>query len=242
MLFRLALAAVLVCALSQSWPAFAATPVGTMATGIPDITAVGVASDVGQCLVAVAHDEGSSTATVWALERVDGAWTAAMPQFPGNIGRKGVAAPGAKREGDGKSPYGAHALGMVFGVAASCPARLPYRQMTDADVWVDDPQADDYNVLTTRQATRAKSYEDMKRKDDLYKWGLVVEYNTRTIVKGHGSAIFVHLWGGPGKPTAGCLAFAEPRMLEILRWLDPAKKPHVVFLPADTAASTASLR
>jgi L,D-peptidoglycan transpeptidase YkuD (ErfK/YbiS/YcfS/YnhG family) len=69
----------------------------------------------------------------------------------------------------------------------------------------------------------------MRREDDLYKYGIVVEYNTNPVIKGYGSAIFFHLWKGGGKPTEGCIALSEENLIRIIRWLDPAAKPLVVM-------------
>jgi len=41
----------------------------------------------------------------------------------------------------------------------------------------------------------------MRRDDNLYKYGIVIEYNTDPIIKGNGSAIFLHIWKGRGIPT-----------------------------------------
>ena len=69
----------------------------------------------------------------------------------------------------------------------------------------------------------------MKRKDDLYEIGAVIEYNTNPVVPGKGSAIFFHVWGGPDSPTAGCVAIEKPKLAEILKWLDKAKRPKMVI-------------
>jgi L,D-peptidoglycan transpeptidase YkuD (ErfK/YbiS/YcfS/YnhG family) len=106
---------------------------------------------------------------------------------------------------------------------------MPYRQVTSDDLWVDDINADDYNRWVTRGATRASSFEVMRRKDDLYKYGIVVEYNTNPVIKSYGSAIFIHIWRGKGKPTAGCVALSEEDIIRILRWLNPAARPLVVM-------------
>jgi L,D-peptidoglycan transpeptidase YkuD (ErfK/YbiS/YcfS/YnhG family) len=69
----------------------------------------------------------------------------------------------------------------------------------------------------------------MKRDDNLYKYGIVVEYNMNPVIKGHGSAIFFHLWRGNEKPTEGCVALSEEDLVTILRWLNPASRPLVVM-------------
>src|SRR3712207_8482067 len=47
---------------------------------------------------------------------------------------------------------------------------------------------------------------------------------------GRGSCIFLHVWRGPRSSTAGCTAMAEPALAELLRWLDPARRPALVQL------------
>ena len=64
---------------------------------------------------------------------------------------------------------------------------------------------------------------------DLYEYGAVIGYTTAPVVPGRGSAIFLHVWGGAGRPTAGCVAVAKAELVEILRWLDRAKNPAVVI-------------
>jgi L,D-peptidoglycan transpeptidase YkuD (ErfK/YbiS/YcfS/YnhG family) len=69
----------------------------------------------------------------------------------------------------------------------------------------------------------------MKRDDNLYKYGIVIEYNTSPVIKGNGSAIFLHIWKGESVPTAGCVAVSEENILKILQWLDPAASPLIIM-------------
>ncbi|MCX5849146.1 MAG: L,D-transpeptidase family protein, partial [Deltaproteobacteria bacterium] len=144
------------------------------------------------------------------------------------IGRNGFAAAGEKREGDGKTPSGIYPLKITFGYDESVKSKMPYRQAVADDIWVDDPTADDYNRWTKKSETRATSYEMMKRDDDLYKYGIVIEYNTDPVIKGNGSAIFLHIWKGEGTTTAGCVAVSEENILKIIEWLDPAASPLII--------------
>lgn len=164
-----------------------------------------------------------------SLERKSNRWQRVFPPMNGVIGRKGFASPGEKREGDGRTPSGVFPLGMVFGYEPSFPTRMPYRQATADDLWIDDTHAEDYNRWARRGSTQATSYERMRRDDDLYKYGIIVEYNTNPVIKGQGSAIFFHLWKGKGLATAGCIALAEADLIRILKWLDPAATPLVVM-------------
>lgn len=171
---------------------------------------------------------GISLAKVTAWDQTDGAWQQVFPPIPSTIGRNGFVPVGNKVEGDGCTPLGVYRLGLVFGSEASAPTAMPYRQAQADDVWVDDPSSPEYNRWV-RGTPEASSYENLLRPDGMYKYGIVIEYNTGPVVAGKGSAIFVHLWREPGEPTAGCVAMDEASLLRILAWLDPAKRPVIVL-------------
>jgi L,D-peptidoglycan transpeptidase YkuD (ErfK/YbiS/YcfS/YnhG family) len=166
---------------------------------------------------------------VYALEKIGAKWQKALPTFRAVIGKKGFAPPDEKREGDGRSPSGIYSLNMTFGYQESMPTKMPYRQALADDLWVDDVNAVDYNRWVKKNYTQAASYEKMKRDDNLYKYGIVIEYNTEPVIKGYGSAIFFHIWRGENIPTAGCVAVAEDDIIQILRWLDPQAKPRIIM-------------
>jgi len=55
-----------------------------------------------------------------------------------------------------------------------------------------------------------------------YKYVAVIEYNTDKIVKGAGSAIFLHCT--EGKPTSGCISVPEEAMVKILALVQPGTR------------------
>lgn len=166
-------------------------------------------------------------------ERNDKGWKASFSS-DAVLGRNGVALPGAKREGDGKTPSGVHPLGFAFGEEASLETGLSYRQMTPEDIWVDDTASVDYNRLIQRKdAHGLKSFEEMRREDGLYKAGIVIEYNTAPAVAGLGSAIFVHLWRAFDRPTAGCVALPEDKLRALLKLLNKQAHPKMIIRTAD---------
>ena len=179
--------------------------------------------------VLLAFKTPGSPAVLYGFEKKEGGWVPALGPFEASIGKNGFAPPGLKKEGDGKTPSGRFSLGTAFGYAESIPTRMPYRQATPSDVWIDDPQADDYNRCTQRNATQARSYEDMRRPDGLYRYGLVIEYNTNPVVKDRGSAIFIHVRRDQGAPTAGCIALSEKDILQVLGWLQPSADPLIIM-------------
>jgi L,D-peptidoglycan transpeptidase YkuD (ErfK/YbiS/YcfS/YnhG family) len=183
----------------------------------------------GQLILAVGESDADTNVRVYLLERKDASWHLSAGPIPAVIGRGGFAGPGKKREGDGKTPSGVYPLELAFGYGKEPVTKMTYRQATEKDVWVDDETSPDYNRWVKRDETTASSFEEMKRRDGFYRYGLVIGYNTRPVVRGHGSAIFIHLWKKPGAATSGCLAMAEKDLLHVMGWLDPEQNPRVVL-------------
>jgi hypothetical protein len=177
-----------------------------------------------QHLLVVTEAPGAMSGTLFRMERVDSAegesetqgpgleeasWRQAGPPTPVVVGRSGV---GPKREGDGRSPQGIFGLGPVFGYAPQPPSgvTLPYEPITTGSVCVDDPASAHYNQVlnadTLSGAADWTSHEDMRRDlangDNLYKWGLIVRYNTPP-EPGAGSCIFLHVWRASDRPPPG---------------------------------------
>jgi L,D-peptidoglycan transpeptidase YkuD (ErfK/YbiS/YcfS/YnhG family) len=161
-------------------------------------------------------------------ERDSSGWRLLDGTIPAVAGRNGFAPTGEKREGDGRTPSGVFPLERGFGYEPT-GTHLPFIVLTPEMIWIDDPGSGRYNTLAEKSEGEGLSYEIMRRADDLYKYGIVVEYNTREIVPGAGSAIFFHVWRDTATPTAGCVAAAEPDIVRILRWLDPAALPLAVL-------------
>jgi L,D-peptidoglycan transpeptidase YkuD (ErfK/YbiS/YcfS/YnhG family) len=182
-----------------------------------------------QLLLVIDNSSFFSTKTnIYTMEKRGDKWQMAFEPLDAIIGKNGFAPAGEKREGDGKTPSGIYSLKMTFGYDATIGTKMSYRQALADDIWVDDPNADDYNRWVKKTETRAASYEIMRRDDDLYKYGIVIEYNTSPIIKGNGSAIFLHIWKAKGIPTAGCVAVSEEDIIKILDWLDPAASPLII--------------
>jgi L,D-peptidoglycan transpeptidase YkuD (ErfK/YbiS/YcfS/YnhG family) len=184
--------------------------------------------DSRQILVVAVPVSGVST-TVHALTRRRHAWSVALGPFDAVVGRNGIAPTGAKREGDGTTPSGLFSLEGAFGYPSQIVTKMPYRRIRDDDVWVDDPGSAEYNTWRKIAETGGVSVEHMRRTDGLYEYGLIVGYNRNPTLKGPGSAIFLHVWKGPGIPTDGCIGVAREHMIATLAWLDPAENPLIAI-------------
>ena len=184
---------------------------------------------VHQLLVVFNETAEQNSAVLVTMEKKNKVWKVISNPMQAGIGRKGFAAPNAKREGDNKSPTGFFRLGQLFCYDKVVNTRMPFIQTTSEDKWIDDPNSADYN-RHIRGATRAKSFENLKIRSDEYKYCLVIEYNMHPVVKGMGSAIFLHLSDGE-KPnaSAGCVVVTQKDMEWLLKWMNPELKPSILM-------------
>jgi len=141
-----------------------------------------------------------------------------------------------KKEGDGKAPAGIFRLSSAFGYAPQEQSgwTMPYVSLTSTVECVDDVNSKFYNRILDRGSVNPdwNSSEQMRRNDELYRWGIVVDHNANHIKPGGGSCIFMHIWRGAGQGTVGCTAMPQEKLEAVLAWLDSKKNPLLVQLPA----------
>lgn len=211
-------------------------------------TAANPLSRSRQCIVVVTPKWNSTAGVLRAFGRASGgAWQTSGGAVPVVLGKKGLAwgiglvspenneGP-QKVEGDNKVPAGIFRLGPAFGYPPAEQARwirLRYVQSTKDTEGVDDPHSRYYNRLVDRSKVARvdwRTSEKMLRADGLYKWGLFVQHNPAAR-PGAGSCIFLHVWKNTNTATTGCTAMAEPDLVNLLRWVDPAARPILVQMP-----------
>ncbi|HEX8187996.1 MAG TPA: L,D-transpeptidase family protein [Pyrinomonadaceae bacterium] len=201
-----------------------------------------------QLLVVTTRGWDDVPGTLRRFERkgTKGAWVQVGKEVPVAVGRNGLGwgaglvetggeAGPQKKEGDGRAPAGVFALGPAFGFAPARDAwlRLPYTPLTPSVECVDDTASRSYNLIVDRAAAGGADWNSSERMRSVegYRRGLVVRHNAAPVVAGRGSCIFLHVWAGPGKGTAGCTAMEEASLTGLLRWLDPKQTPLLVQLP-----------
>jgi L,D-peptidoglycan transpeptidase YkuD (ErfK/YbiS/YcfS/YnhG family) len=118
---------------------------------------------------------------------------------------------GDKREGDGATPAGLLPLRRLLYradrlPAPSCPA-MPVEPIAPEDGWCDDSGHPDYNRAV--RLPHPARHERLWRDDALYDIVGVLGWNDAPVVRGRGSAIFLHLARPDYAPTQGCVALAE---------------------------------
>jgi D-alanyl-D-alanine dipeptidase len=140
-----------------------------------------------------------------------------------------------KKEGDGRAPAGVFYLSKAFGYTTQpMPGwKMPYVYLNSSVECVDDANSKFYNQIVDRSAVSPdwNSSEQMRRADDLYRWGILVEHNSSPAQAGAGSCIFMHIWHGPGQPTVGCTAMPRSDLESLIAWLKPESTPVLIQLP-----------
>lgn len=201
-----------------------------------------------QMVLVITDGWDATTGTLQRFERpsTSARWRAVGSRVPVVVGRSGIAwddglgtrlrGEPVKREGDGRSPAGAFPLDTAFGFGIRqimSSVRLPYVQLRQSTECVDDVRSVHYNTIVDRDGVDRVDWTSSERMREIeqYAYGVHVAYNAPPR-PARGSCIFLHIWGGPGSTTAGCTAMDEGALRDLMGWIDPARRPMLVQLPA----------
>jgi L,D-peptidoglycan transpeptidase YkuD (ErfK/YbiS/YcfS/YnhG family) len=131
------------------------------------------------------------------------------------LGHGGVRAD--KQEGDGATPAGTLMLRRVLYRADRGPipaSAVPREPIAPDDAWCDDPAHADYNRKV--RAPHPARCEALWRGDALYDIVGVLGWNDAPVVRGRGSAIFLHVARADLAPTEGCVALPPSDLRALL--------------------------
>ena len=149
-----------------------------------------------------------------------GRFTFASRDIQCALGRAGIRR--NKREGDGVTPASTYAMRCVLYRADRLVrprTGLPLHPLQPDEGWCDDPTSACYNRLIRQPFTG--SAEDLWRADGLYDVIAVLGHNDWPVVRGRGSAIFLHVAAADFAPTAGCVGLRQDDLLRILAHVGP---------------------
>jgi len=134
-----------------------------------------------------------------------------------------------KYEGDKKAPIGVFKLSNIYGYKVKSLYNMPYLYASENLICVDDSNSSFYNQIIEANGDE-KSFEYMKRQDEQYRLGIVVEHNTNAQNR-RGSCIFLHIKKSLNAPTAGCTSMSLSEIQKIALWLDKSKNPLLIQIP-----------
>ena len=201
-----------------------------------------------QCLVGIADDWNTSSATLRFYQKSGGQWKPDGAPWKSRLGKNGLIwglglhplPPGApaKKEGDMRSPAGVFTLGGVWGYESAIRKhpKLFYRRVTPRDLWVEDPASPHYNrnlILEQEPSTPWEKKQQMKQDDPAHSLKLFIAHNAPPkVVPNAGSSIFFHIWRADGtRATAGCTTMEEAKLRSLIARIDPSRRPVYVLLP-----------
>ncbi len=197
-----------------------------------------------QLILVSTDDWNASSGVLQKYQKEAGQWYKIGDDIVIKVGENGLAwgiglhkiladTPYIKKEGDKRAPAGIFRLKNAFGYDA-LDIRYPHEEMSKDFHCVDDSDSKYYNKIVDSKKVKKdyNSYEVMEFDKDYYKYGLVVDHNPKAVPL-KGSCIFLHI---KSIPTMGCTAMSEEAMLELLKWLDPAKAPILIQAPKSEIA------
>jgi L,D-peptidoglycan transpeptidase YkuD (ErfK/YbiS/YcfS/YnhG family) len=205
----------------------AAVPAPAVAATTPFGQSVAV-GDARQILT-VKSRPGSSYATLTGWVIRNNRWVRNLGPMPARVGANGTT--NSPREGSSATPRGTYALTVAFGTkAAPAATKLPYRRVRTQSWWVSDPRSRYYNTWQAGPPNGRwnPAYgEQLSRYRTAYAYAIVIDFNRSPVVRGRGSAIFLHV--GTGSATAGCVSVSSARMAQLLRYVTPKLKPRIAI-------------
>ncbi len=143
-------------------------------------------------------------------------------KFKCAIGKSG--AKKNKIEGDNATPKGTFSLGKFYYRSdriKKINTNLSCKKIKKNMGWCNDPKNKKYNKEVNYK--KIQRSEKIFRKDYKYDAFIVINYNSKPVVKYKGSAIFLHLTKNY-KPTAGCVAIKKNDFLKLVKIINNKTK------------------
>lgn len=209
--------------------------------------------DSRQVMVVVGKSRTSSYATVYTYQKgSDGVWRARFAAMPARNGWAGWVWGSQRVQNTGTSPMGTYRITTSFGLKTNPGTTVPYRLVDGNDYWVGDKyDPKTYNVFepyaSVKRSWRISQAERLAAYPVQYEYAAVINFNrpaassvtwsstyseyvtSQPVNTTRGSAIFLHINGAGA--TAGCVSLGRTNLINVLKWLDPVKKPRIVMAP-----------
>lgn len=167
-------------------------------------------------------------------KKPNASWKKVDPEIAVLAGKLGLVPPTKKHEGDAKTPAGTYSIGPAFGFGPGYlkKIRLPYLQLSEDSICINDPKSQYYNQMLNSNKIMNKDWNrsENMRSMPQYLWGISINYNQpKTAMMG--SCLTFHIWQNKNKGTTGGIAMSEPDIEQLITWIDPKKHPYVIIIP-----------
>ena len=177
--------------------------------------------DTGQMIVVSMPSAPATQGTLTAFEKdANGQWKPVIGPTAAWVGSEGI---GKSQDNVHRTPEGTFAIGQAFGRQDNPGTKLSYTKVDNQDWWDGNMKSPTYNQMVRQPSTPGEGSENLYDMGPAYDYAVEVKHNP-TNTPGNASAIFLHVGN---EPTWGCVAIGREQMVEILKWLDPAKNPKI---------------
>ena len=132
------------------------------------------------------------------------------------VGKRGIAT--KKKEGDLITPKGKFKIKYILyrkDRVYSLKTKIKKINIKKDMGWCNDSASQKYNKLI--RFPSQYSAEKIYRSDNSYDIILVLDFNFKPIIKGKGSAIFIHVAKKNYKNTAGCIALQKKDLRNLIK-------------------------
>ena len=146
--------------------------------------------------------------------------------FKCQIGKAGYKIYTQKNEGDKATPIGKWRLKSIYYRSDKVLRPIiknktfKINKITKNCGWCDDPKSIYYNkYINIKRNFHVKNinFENLWREDDAYDLVIETSHNSSSIIKGKGSAIFVHCSFSDYRKTAGCVALKKKDLIFLIK-------------------------
>ncbi|MEU9617548.1 MULTISPECIES: L,D-transpeptidase family protein [unclassified Streptomyces] len=181
----------------------------------------GIPADSRQALVVTgdSYDSSLSTAVLYTRDDPAGGWRAATSRWPAHNALNGWT--DEHWENDLRTPVGVYGLTAGGGLFEPPGTAFPYEQRPEFAVsgegFDGEPLEGSFDYVVAVDYNRVPGASPLDPE--------------RPLGKERGGGIWIHV--DHGGPTQGCISLPMDRMKELLRLLDPEKKPVVVMGDAE---------
>ena len=148
-------------------------------------------------------------------------------KFRCSLGKRGITK--NKLEGDKKTPKGTYDLGNLYfrnDKNQKPKTKIKCIPISKKMGWCDDVHnKKNYNKLV--QINRNVKCEKLYRTDNKYDFFIPIQYNSKKIIPGKGSAIFIHLTNNY-EYTDGCIALKKNDFLTLIKLINKKTKIKII--------------
>lgn len=182
-------------------------------------------ANCSQVVVVTASNMYTRSAVTSVYEKKSSGWKKVISGIDTLLGQNGLCYASERKQFTNTTPAGLFNFKFVFGNQPNPGTKMQYRRISDNSYWDENSGSPTYNRWVEKDPGGENEHLIA---EPFYKYSVVIDYNWNQ-VPNKGAGIFLHV--KPPLYTGGCVGIDEAPLLQIIRWLDPAKNPKILIIP-----------